>query len=154
MNASLIVLGVGMAVGSALTYQTLRRGRAGLVVMAAAGVGTVVVGLVPLDTVYWLHIAGADAAILLGNIALIMLGRALGQPRWLGWYALISGVVALAGLCLFLTHNRFFLGLGGMERVAAYPQTLWLIVAGIHLWTIHNRPSKTASAQRLEPRRD
>lgn len=148
MNASFIVLGVGMAAGSALTYRTLGRGRPGFVLMAAAGIGTMVVGFVPLDTVYWLHLAGADVALVLGNIALIVLGRTWRQVRWLCWYSLLSAVGALAALCLFLTHNRFFLGLGGMERAAAYPQTVWLIVVGLYLWTSRMRTPKAAQGPR------
>lgn len=138
MNASLIVLGLSMAVGSALTHQQLRSSRVGLWMMAAAGTGVILVGLVPLDTVYWLHIAGADLALLLGNLALITLGCVLRLGRWFRWYSITSGAVALIALCLFLTHHRFFLELGGMERAAAYPQTIWLVVSGLYLLKVRN----------------
>jgi hypothetical protein len=47
--------------------------------------------------------------------------------------------VALVALCLFLTHHRFFLGLGGMERVVAYPHTIWLMAFGLYLLKRRNR---------------
>jgi hypothetical protein len=38
-------------------------------------------------------------------------------------------------LVLFLTHHRFFLELGGMERLVAYPQTIWRVaLAVLVLW--------------------
>jgi hypothetical membrane protein len=133
MNASLILVGLAMTMGSALIYQQLRQSAVGFSLMAAAGVGAILVGLFPEDTTYWAHIAGADLAFLLSNIALTILGLSLRLPRWFSWYSVASGGVALVALCLFLTHHRFFLGLGGMERVVAYPQTVWLIVFGLYM---------------------
>lgn len=133
MNASLILLGLGMTIGSLLIYQNLRRSRVGFSLMAIAGIGAILVGLFPEDTIYWVHILGADLAFLVGNIALIVFGFTLRFPRWFKWYSVVSGVVALVALYLFLSHNRFFLGLGGMERVVAYPQTIWLIVFGLYM---------------------
>ena len=72
-------------------------------------------------------------------MALIAFGFSRGFPRWLRWYAGGSGVVALAALYLFLAHHRFFLGLGGMERVVAYPQTIYLIVFGAFMSMPRNR---------------
>jgi hypothetical membrane protein len=131
MNASLILLGLTMVIGSALNYQRFRQSRVGFSLMGVAGVGVMLVGLFPEDTVYGAHVAGADLAFLLGNIALVIFGATLRAPRWFTRYTSASGVVPLVALGLFLSHNRFFLGLGGMERVVAYPQTIWLIVFGL-----------------------
>ncbi len=139
MNASLILLGLCMAIGSVLVYQEFRKSRVGFCLMAVAGIGAIIVGLFPEDTIYWVHIAGADLAFLLSNIALIVFGFTLRMPRWFRLYSVASGTVALAALYLFLSHNRFFLGLGGMERVVAYPQTIWLIVFGLYMSKSRNR---------------
>ena len=53
-------------------------------------------------------------------------------PRWFQWYSIASGLVALVALVLFLSHQRFFLELGGMERVVAYPLIVWLTVTGMY----------------------
>src|SRR5690242_2985887 len=108
MNTSLILLGLCMAIGSALVYQELRRGQAGFWLMAVAGIGAILVGLFPEDTIYWAHTTGADLAFLLSNVALILFGFTLRLPRWFRWYSIASGAVALVALYLFLSHNRFF----------------------------------------------
>jgi hypothetical membrane protein len=116
-----------------LNYRRFRQSRIAFSLMGLAGVGVMLVGLFPEDTIYGAHIAGADLAFLLGNIALVIFGLTLRAPRWFRWFSVAFGVVALVALVLFLTHHRFFLGLGGMERVVAYPQTIWLIAFGLFM---------------------
>ncbi len=139
MNASLVLLGLAMTIGSVLLHQELRSSRTGFSLMGIAGIGAILVGFFPEDTVYWAHLLGADLAFLVGNIALVVFGFGLRLPSWLTWYSIASGVVALIALALFLTYNRLFLGLGGMERVVAYPQTIWLVVFGVHMLSARNR---------------
>jgi hypothetical membrane protein len=133
MNISFILLGLSMLIGSALLYQEFRKSRVGFGMMGISGIGAILVGIFPEDTIFWAHITGQDLAFLFGNIALIVIGLNLRLPRWLRWYSIASGAAALVGMYLFLSHHRFFLGLGGMERVAAYPQTIWLVVFGLYL---------------------
>lgn len=99
--------------------------------MALAGFGTLLVGLFPENTIGGLHYLGAMLPFLIGNIGVIILGLALNVPKWLKIYSVLTGVVTLTALVLFVTHSYFGLGIGGMERLASYPQTLWLIVFGI-----------------------
>lgn len=133
MNASLILLGLAMTIGSALLYQAFRRSRVGFIMMALAGIGAILVGLFPEDTTFWAHVLGQDLAFVVGNIALIVFGLTLPLKRWFKWYSVVSGVVALVALYLFLSHHRFFLGLGGMERVVGYPLVTWLIMFGLYV---------------------
>jgi hypothetical membrane protein len=133
MNVSLVVLGLCMAIGAVLLHRASGRSAAGFFMMGMSGLGAVVVGIFPEDSVFWVHITGQDLAFLSGNTALIVIGLSLPLPRWFRWYSTLSGVVALVGLCLFLSHHRYALELGGMERVVAYPLTIWLIVCGLHL---------------------
>jgi hypothetical membrane protein len=136
MNASFIVLGSTMILGSLLVYHEFQRsvGSAiGFSFMAVAGFGTALVGLFPENTVPALHIFGAALPFLLGNLSLLILGKSLGLPRALRAYTLLSGGVSLIALVLFVTQADAGLGLGGMERVAAYPQTIWLIVFGVYI---------------------
>jgi hypothetical membrane protein len=135
MNGSLILLGLTMVIGSVLLYAHLQRSRAGFGLMALAGVGAFLVGVFPEDSIFWAHIVGQDLAFVFGNVALIVFGFTLPSSHVFRWYSIASGTVALVALILFLSHHRFFLGLGGMERTVAYPLLIWLMVAGAYLAT-------------------
>lgn len=136
MNASFIVLGITMISGSILIYQEFRETRFSAIAfsfMALAGVGTILVGFFPENTVSFIHILGATLPFLFGNISLIMLGLALKMPNALRAMAVIFGVFSLTAALLFLTQHYLGIGIGGMERLTAYPQTIWLIVFGIYM---------------------
>ena len=136
MNASLIILGITIALGSALIYYGFKRSfwsYIGFSMMAIAGVGAWFVGAFPEDTISQLHIVGAAMPFLFGNISLIILGLTLEIPRWFKYLTVLSGALALVALLFFLKDEYLIFGLGGMERIVAYPQTLWLIVFGIYV---------------------
>ena len=144
MNASFIVLGIFMIAGSGLIYHEFRRTRAsklGFNAMALAGLGTIVVGLFPENTIGALHFSGALLPFLIGNLGLIILGLSLELSKPLEYYTIISGGFALAALALFETKIYLGLGIGGMERLTAYPQTIWLIVFGLYMSRNHFRNS-------------
>lgn len=136
MNSSLVVFGITMTVGSMLTYRRLRNGRAAFAMMTLAGLGPLLVGVFPETSIFWAHLVGQDLAFMFGNIAQIVFSFTLSEPLWLRRYSRISGATALVALFLFLSHHRFFLGLGGMERVVAYPLVIWLIVSGVYVQNI------------------
>jgi hypothetical membrane protein len=136
MNLAFIILGLSMVGGSLLIYHEFEHELASLIgfgFMALAGIGAVLVGVFPENTVIWMHVLGATLAFLLGNLSLVILSFILPLSPTMGWYTLASGLVALGALGLFATHNYFGLGIGGMERLATYPQTIWLIVFGIYV---------------------
>jgi hypothetical membrane protein len=144
MDASFILLGVTMASGSLLIYQEFKRDSATLVgfsFLAIAGFGTLLVGLFPENTVSALHVLGASLPFLLGNVALIILSVSLAIPRLLRYYTFISGVLALIALAFFYRQHYLGLGIGGMERLVAYPQTFWLIAFGLYISSSHIRKS-------------
>jgi hypothetical membrane protein len=136
MNASFIVLGCTMIAGSALIHQEFKKSRAsalGFIFMGLAGFGTIMVGLFPVTTGGSLHTLGAALPFLIGNLGLVVLGLALDLPRNLKYYTLLSGLIALIALPLFYSHTYLGIGQGGMERIVAYPQTIWLIVFGLYM---------------------
>jgi hypothetical membrane protein len=141
MNASFICLGILMASGSLLIYQEFREDIGTLVgfsLMALGGLGTILVGLFPENTVSSLHIVGAGLPFVLGNISLIVLSLALYKRISLSRiYTFMSGLIPLIALVLYINHNYLWLGLGGMERLVAYPQTVWLIFFGIYMSRNH-----------------
>jgi hypothetical membrane protein len=136
MNASFIVLGAAMIAGSTLIYQEFKENKlnkAGFNLMALAGVGTILVGVFPENTVGSLHYTGALLTFLLGNIALVIFGFSLGTGSKFKTYTIFSGLVALVALVLFVTKTYLGLGQGGMERLVAHPQTIWLTCFGIYM---------------------
>jgi hypothetical membrane protein len=145
MNASFMILGITMIGGSALLYHQFRKSAGtavGFSLIGAAGFGTLLVGLFPENTIGFLHSLGAFLPFFLGNIALIVLGLSLELKPAFRVYTIISGVVSLIAFALFISHQYFYLGVGGMERFTAHPQTIWLIIFGIYLSGDSDRAQK------------
>jgi hypothetical protein len=49
--------------------------------------------------------------------------------------------LAIAALVCFASHKYFGIGGGIMERIAAYPETIWLITFGLYIWRFHPKQS-------------
>lgn len=142
MNLSFVLLGLTMILGSVFIARQfhIRHGvRSGFSLFAVAGFGTILVGMYPENTVASLHILGASLPFLFGNVAMILLADHLNLSKNLRIYTMASGVVGLSALILFMTGNTLGLGHGGMERLVAYPQTIWMIVFGVSLMLRHQK---------------
>jgi hypothetical membrane protein len=147
MDLSFALLGVAMAVGSLLvyrefTYSALRRERAfalvGFVLLTIAGVGAVLVGSFPENTNGALHATGAGMAIGAANLGILLLGFALvSLPEGLRHFMLASAALSLVAAISFGMKHHFGLGAGGIERIAAYPECVWLIMFGIYITRDH-----------------
>ncbi len=145
MNAAFIFLGVVMAVGSLLIYQEFTERKrleqlaalVGFVCLSMAGLGSILVGLFPENTIGYMHITGAALAIGVGNIGVLVLGLGLTLPEGLRNFMLLIGIFSTTALICFACHQDFGIGAGGMERIAAYPQTFWLIRFGLYMSTNH-----------------
>ena len=146
MNASFVTLGVFMAIGSLLIYQEFKeslRTLIGFSCMLIAGVGTILVGIFPENTISVLHGIGAFLPFFIGNLGILILGITLNIPKLLRNFTQATGIVALIAFFLFVSHIYLGIGRGGMERVTAYPQTLWLIIFGIYISKNHYLKLKT-----------
>ncbi len=154
MNVAFVYLGIVMVSGSTLLYrefsERLRPERIaafiGFSCMGIGGVGTVLVGLFPENTNHAMHVAGAALAIGVGNAGIFILGAVLGLPESMRRYMLVFSTVSAIALFLFASHRSFGLGAGTMERIAAYPETIWLIEFGLYVWRFHpkDHPVQTA----------
>ena len=139
MNASFILLGVIILVGAALIHRAFPSGRtrtAGLTLLALAGPGPILVGLFPENVNITPHTIGAAAHFVSGNLGIVVLGIAIAATRRqtpLAVYSIILGIVGLLATALFVSGHYLGTGLGGMERIAAYPLPLWLIMVGVSL---------------------
>lgn len=136
MNISFVIFGLTMFHGAMLIYHQFRKnfGTAiGFSFMAIAGFGTLLVGLFPENSMGEFHFVGALLAFLIGNLGVLILGLSLDAPGWLKTYSVLTGVVTLTALGLFAGQNYLGLGIGGMERLASYPQAIWMIVFGFYI---------------------
>ena len=146
MNSALICLGVFMLIGSSLIYHEFKPTKyaaLGFGFMAIAGLGTVLVGVFPENSPAVLHTVGAAMPFLIGNVGIIILGAVLKLPVRLRWFSLATGIISLIGLAFFITNYYLGLGIGGMERIVAYPQTIWLIVFGLYISKNHYQLRKS-----------
>jgi hypothetical membrane protein len=142
MNISFVIIGITIMLGAALISNDFRKNpysKFGFWGMGLAGFGTVLVGLFPENTISFMHFIGALLAFFLGNVALVIFSFTLSLPPIFRWYTRISGIVALLAFVLFLFDHYVGLGMGGMERLVAYPQTLWLIAFGWYVSLNHYR---------------
>lgn len=140
MNASFILQGMLIFCGAVLVrsrFPAERLWTAASWLIAVAGPGVLLVGLYPEDVNLPVHDVGAVAHFLCGNLGVALLGLALlrrsPRTRVMGGLSLFAGVVGLTGTLLFFTDIDLGLGVGGMERIAAYPLPLWLTAMGAFL---------------------
>jgi hypothetical membrane protein len=139
MNASFVLQGVLIFAGAFVVWPLFPTGLAKLALglVAASGLGVAIVGLAPEDSVPGWHYLGAAENLLFCNAGATLLGVALlreGTSRAVGLLSLAFGLIGLAGLGGLAAGHDFGLGVGGVERVAAYPFPLW--IAGMGAWLI------------------
>jgi len=148
MDASIAILGLAMIVGAILIFSEFsfsehRRERvaalAGFVCMALGGVGAILVGSVPenVNTAH-LHTVGTIMAIGFGQLAILILGLLL-RDDWLREFMIVTSLfVLLAGVSIAGKH-QFGIGGGALERLAQYPESVWLILFGFYISRNHYR---------------
>ncbi len=136
MNLSFVVFGITIATGSVLLYAQFQRTKLslfGFFLMFLAGLGTILVGLFPENTVASLHVFGAILGLGVGNIAIVVIGLALKTIHpLLRYYSIATGIICLLAFALFASDYYLGLGRGGIERVASYPFAVWMAVFGAY----------------------
>jgi hypothetical membrane protein len=139
MNSSFVVQAALILAGALLLRPVLLRGAAQVapVLLGAASLGVLLVGVFPTDGNATLHAFGAVLYLLGGGLGLVALAYAV-RPRSeaLGTTLALLGLIATAATVFFLTGVTAYLGEGGTERAAAYPLPLGLAVAGAVLWRL------------------
>jgi hypothetical membrane protein len=141
MNASFIIAGILTIAGAVWLRHFWPRSRGttvALVLWVITGLGKIVVGLVPENTNIDLHLLAAFN-VPVGCVAILLLSMPARQPnRAVGVTGIVLAVVGLAATALstaaeFASSSSLDLGLraGGMERVADYPGSLWILMIGI-----------------------
>lgn len=130
-----------LLLASAYLLHPLAASRRLPIFLGLAGAGGVGVGLVSEEFAPF-HSIFASLMFLTGGLAAVESSRFL--PRLLGHVSLILAAIVFAASGIVLTVGGGIgppswtpLGLGGMERLIAYPQLLWVVLFGA---TIAARP--------------
>jgi len=127
-NSSVILLGVLVIAGS---YFLNRSGYGKFSVLTGfSGVAAICVGLFPENTGV-VHLLASLVLFLFGGLSAIASYRHSTPP--MSYLALILGVVTLVALILYSTGAYLGIGLGGMERMIAYPALIWVTTFGGYL---------------------
>ncbi|BBL46767.1 MULTISPECIES: DUF998 domain-containing protein [Metallosphaera] len=121
-NSSIILLGI-MVIASGILMS--RRSFTPLLVVG--GLGMMGVGLFP-ETTGTPHLVSALIAFLFSGLASFPAFRLTKTPVRYSYPVL--GLISLASLFLFISHNYLGLGPGGMERMIVLPDIIWSISFG------------------------
>jgi peptidoglycan/LPS O-acetylase OafA/YrhL len=98
---------------------------------AAAGAGTVVVGLVPEDFGSIWHRVGAVTYFAAGGLALLIFGWLWRRQTPVAWFILAAGAVSVAALAAGGVTAMRVPEPGTLERLMAYPITLGMAALGL-----------------------
>ena len=141
MNASFELQGLLILGGAMLTAPLFPRGKLFLIALAligASGFGVFFVGFAPED--YWpgLHYLAAAENLVCDNAGMAVLGAAMvvrsAPTRLPGALAFSAGALGLLGVILLGRGVYFGLGVGVIERIAAYPFPLAIAAVGALLY--------------------
>jgi hypothetical membrane protein len=103
-----------------------RLARVGVTLVALSGVGAILSGLFPANTIFALHVLGALVDFVAAGLGVLLLGLAtLRRAPALGAWSLGLGALTLAGFVLYNSATFLGLGAGGMERVAGFSPVIW-----------------------------
>ncbi|MCQ8191964.1 DUF998 domain-containing protein [Streptomyces sp. RCU064] len=157
MNVSFIVLGTLLVVGAVLTGPLWRRAATATVarfLLAGAGLGFVLAGLAPADVHENQHVLGALLIMGTGNIGLLWAAAGLANDvaRPLRWATGLLGITAITAFGLFLSRHYLGLGMGGMERVAAFPLLVWTLAVGAARFAGGSYPPRGSGTSAMWPR--
>ena len=136
MNISFALQGVIIIVGSVLARPIVGPSKIRSLVfwlLIITGVGLIGVGAFPEDVNNLAHVISAGIQFVTGNLGILILGFAMIRVRaslLFGAVSVALGVAGLAATVLFGIRIDLDMGLGTIERIAAYTLPIWLIIAG------------------------
>ncbi len=136
MNISFALQGVIIIAGSILARPIVKPSRVRSLVfwlLIVTGVGLIGVGAFPENVNNLAHVICAGLQFVSGNVGILIFGLAayrIGAARLYAAASVALGVTGLAGTVLFALGIDLGVGLGTIERIAAYTLPIWLIAAG------------------------
>jgi len=137
-NSTMILLGV-LGIAGAYFVQQAFHSRIFPFLMTLASIGAIGVGVFP-ENVPPLHSISSSITFLFAALSALSSYKLQKPP--LSHISVILGAFALLALILTFTGTYLGLGKGGMERMIAYPELLWLISFGSYLIGCSNNMSR------------
>ncbi|MFQ6089056.1 MAG: DUF998 domain-containing protein [Candidatus Methanofastidiosia archaeon] len=125
-NTSVFLLGLFVVAGAYFVQRAFGF-RLFSVLLTLTGIGAMGVGLFPMDAGE-IHLIASLITFTFGGLSAIVSYKLLKTP--LSYFSVLLGVLALVALALFFSGTHLGLGVGGMERMVAYPTLLWAIGFG------------------------
>ncbi|MFN2465443.1 MAG: DUF998 domain-containing protein [Candidatus Dormibacteria bacterium] len=134
MNAAFIAVGLLTAAGAALARRGLPRGwlaTASMVLLGLSAIGVIVVGFAPDNVAPMPHLVAAIAQVPPKFMAMALLATGTWRSqRHIALFTSVCGVLAVVGSLLYLFRLDSGLGVGGVERLALDPFTIWTMGLG------------------------
>lgn len=136
-DSSVFVLGLLLLLGSYCLYSD-GKSKLFCIFLALAGIGSMGVGVFP-ETMGSLHTLVSFITFFFGGLAAVYSFRFL--PSVLRHISVIMGAITLGALVLYASNVYLGLGLGGMERMIAYPALFWGLVFASYLLSSQKQPT-------------
>jgi hypothetical membrane protein len=134
MNMSFAIQGLLIASGAVLEWRNMRSlGRAGLTLLVVCGLGVFMVGYAPSNEDPGAHVAGAALHFVGGGFGILLLG--IVSRTGFRWPSVFLGLMVIIATALLGQSSGFLvttLGVGTIERFAAYGITCWMVVSGVY----------------------
>ncbi len=143
MNVAFVVLGFLMAGGAYFLWRYFQASRIGFLLIALSGVGAIIVGFIPEDTLEIGHVAGAALSFIAAGTGMVWCGLKLPLPHWLRIVSVGLGLLSLSSLIALTLGFYETLGFGTVERLVSYPTTLWLMLIGVYLLISKTKSSRS-----------
>ncbi len=135
MSVAMVTTGVALVLSGLLLRRRLGAGRAALAALVVAGLGSVGVGLVPLDASVRWHTVLATPVFGALALAALLLARPVGSALGRGWSAAFTagGVLSALASASILAPDAWQVPFGVVERLGAYLLPLLLAALGVRL---------------------
>ena len=130
-NSSILLLGIMGLIGVYFYHQVYKFTYFSIL-LALAYIGAIGVGIfTEAPSTFSLHVIFSFMAYVFGGIAAIASYKQQKQP--MSTFSVILGTFSLIAIIILASGNYLGLGIGGIERMVAYPLLLWLVGFGSQL---------------------
>lgn len=132
-NTSIIIFGIAIVIVSYLVYKSINV-KLFPALMFIAGLGAALVGVFPEGSPYHIHTLVSFVTFFFGSLAVISSFRI--QKHIMSYISVLIGLVSLISLSFYIYGITLGIGVGGLERMIAYPILLWTLYFSGYLYSL------------------